>query len=656
MDDGVSDEEAALSGALPSERPGTSLAKQERHPWYVVVSDDHVYELPEQKRPGRFVRYRGSSMETGWPSLPAGQTPTKAFMHPNFNYPRWPFSIYKVDPMGSRLQLDRNSSSGDSWMRSEKWEVLGMVDEAEAFGPNGSHVVDLFENLSQTHETLTEEQALEILNRMQGRLMRAGAIYEGSLHDRIAGLYKDLADMARQRGLREELLAAEGVAAHFAGTFGYSETPLLFDLAAAWAVVLGDTVANPVAELPALVAGGIVPRATKPNNLVFNWLREKPNAVENAEATGIGAILAKGKDLTDDDMTWLESIEERMSSRLVGHEANVADFAERVRSKALGLIDPEVPVSAVALGPSGNGKTEFFRTVAEAIYGSDEKMEVLDMSDFMDKSDAARLAGAPPRYIGYDDGSPLLNAVKPFSTFDKTTKTWTVNGVILFDELDKAHPDIYNVLLGINSKGTYKLANGETLDFRNAIVGMTGNFGTSEMKLTDAIGFGTRSVGAPSRVSLEDLGGELLTALREKAKEAWEGATKPEFRNRVKLTMQFDPLTKDQLVTLAERKLGGVLTSAAERHDLEISFDDGVLETLVSHNVDRLKGGRAVVDNIEELVDPQITSAVLGRQKGRFRLVAGEDSIVLQPVLHVAGPDVDGEVQAPADEGFSLAG
>jgi ATP-dependent Clp protease ATP-binding subunit ClpA len=653
MADGVSHDEAAMRGALPGERPGTALAKQEPTPWYVVVSDDHVYSLPEEKRPGKSVRYRGSSMETGWPPLAAGQTPTKAFMHPSFNYPRWPFSIYKVDPMDRKLQLDRNSSGGDAWMRSAKWQVLDTVPEASAFGPNGNHVIDLFENLSQTHPTLSEEEALGLLNTMQGKLMRAGSLYEGSLRTRIEGLYKDLSKLAKDRDLREELLAAEGVAAHFAGTFGYAETPILFDLAAAWAVVLGDTVANPVAELPALVAGGVVPRSTKPNNLVFNWAREKPQE-KQTETAGIATVLSKGNDLSDEDMAWLERIEERMSTRLVGHEANIHAFAERVRSKALGLIDPEVPVSAVALGPSGNGKTEFFRTVAQAVYGSDEKMEVLDMSDFMDKSDAARLAGAPPRYIGYDDGSPLLNAVKPFSTFDEKTKTWSVNGVLLFDELDKAHPDIYNILLGINSKGTYKLADGQTLDFRNAVVGMTGNFGTSDMKLQSGVGFSARTVGVPSRVSLEDLTAELLTGLRERATEAWEKGTKPEFRNRVKLTMQFDPLTKDQLVTLAERKLSGVLGTAAERHGLEITYDPDVLELLVSSNVDRLKGGRAVVDNIEELVDPRITAAVLGRQKGRFRLVTGDGAIALEPALQVVQPET-AEVSG-RDEGLSLAG
>lgn len=643
----LSDEEAAMSGALPGERPST--ADLVRSEWYVAVSDDHVYFKPEMYSPGEhIVRRHADELQMGWPGLAAGSTPVKAFMHPSFNYPRWPFSVYKVSPTDTKLRLEK-TSQGDAWLRGSSWKVITTVPEQEIFGANGEHVINLFENLSGHGPTLDEEQAKEILNRMTGRLMRAGAIYEGPLRTRVIGLYKDLATMADQRGLHEERLIAEGVAAHFAGTFGFTESPLLFDLAAVWALVLGDTVENPLAELPDLVAGGIIPRSVEPNRLTFNWSRPKPEA-QAAQAQGIAALLAKDE-LDDSDMDWLNGIEQRMSSRLVGHAENISDFAQMVRNKALGLMEPQEPVSVVALGPSGNGKTEFFRTAAEALFGDEDQMEVLDMSDFMDKSDAARLAGAPPRYVGYDDGSPLLNAVKKFSTLDEKTKTWAVNGVLLLDELDKAHPDIYNVLLGILTTGRYKLANGETLDFTKAVIGHTGNFGTSDMKIATPVGFAVNRVEAPSRETLTDLGAEIVKGLREKATTAWETATKPELRNRVKLTMHFDPLGRDELSLLAERKLTGVLRRAAERHKLEITYEPEVIEALVNHKIDRLKGGRAVVDNILELVDPKITAKVTAREKGRFRLVAGADGIGLVPELKVVGPE-----RAGTDDGLSLAG
>jgi len=287
-------------------------------------------------------------------------------------------------------------------------------------------------------------------------------------------------------------------------------------------------------------------------------------------------------------------------------------------------------VSVVALGPSGNGKTEFFRTIAEAVYGDESRMGMIDMGEMLDGTDVTRLLGASPKYVGYGQ-SILLDKVKPFAEHDETTKVYTVRGVILFDEMDKAHEQVYDAVMQLLDEGRITLGNGEVIDVSQAVVGFSGNYGTSAMKL-GGVGFTAPVAVASSETSAPPLTDQLVQGLRVKAKEAWEKATRTEFRNRVKLVLNFDPLSDEHLKTLAQRKLDTVLERARTRNKLSISYDDAVLDKVVHFKLDRLKGGRSVTDNIENLVNSVIEPAVMARKRGTFQLRVSESGdIALGP-------------------------
>ena len=214
--------------------------------------------------------------------------------------------------------------------------------------------------------------------------------------------------------------------------------------------------------------------------------------------------------LTEEETTKLLHMEDELHHRVIGQEQAVKSVSQAIRRTRAGLKDPKRPSgSFIFLGPSGVGKTELAKTLAEFLFGDDQAMISLDMSEYMEKHTVSRLVGSPPGYVGYEEGGQLTEAVrrKPFS-------------VVLFDEIEKAHPDVFNTLLQILEEGRLTDSQGRSVDFRNTVLIMTSNLGTADLRKAN-VGFSNRD----EAVSYE--------RMKEKVNDALKAHFRPEFLNRI---------------------------------------------------------------------------------------------------------------------------
>ncbi len=233
--------------------------------------------------------------------------------------------------------------------------------------------------------------------------------------------------------------------------------------------------------------------------------------------------------LTEEETSKLLRMEDELHKRIIGQNEAIIALSRAIRRTRAGLKDPKRPGgSFIFLGPTGVGKTELAKTLAEFLFDDEDALIQLDMSEYMEKHSVSRLVGSPPGYVGYEEGGQLTEAVrrKPFS-------------VVLFDEVEKAHPDVFNTLLQILEDGRLTDAQGRAVDFKNTILIMTSNLGTADLRRA-AIGFGK--------------GSDLLTheRMKEKVHQALKAHFRPEFLNRIDDTIVFHELTKEEVMAIAD--------------------------------------------------------------------------------------------------------
>src|SRR5213083_411818 len=233
--------------------------------------------------------------------------------------------------------------------------------------------------------------------------------------------------------------------------------------------------------------------------------------------------------LTEEETQKLLRMEDELHKRVVGQEQSIRSVSQAIRRTRAGLKDPKRPSgSFIFLGPSGVGKTELAKTLAEFLFGDEQALIALDMSEYMEKHTVSRLVGSPPGYVGYEEGGQLTEAVrrKPFS-------------VVLFDEIEKAHPDVFNTLLQILEEGRLTDAQGRSVDFRNTVLIMTSNLGTADLRKA-SVGFGK----ADEAISYE--------RMKEKVNDALKQHFRPEFLNRIDETIVFHELSKDEVTQIVD--------------------------------------------------------------------------------------------------------
>jgi ATP-dependent Clp protease ATP-binding subunit ClpC len=313
---------------------------------------------------------------------------------------------------------------------------------------------------------------------------------------------------------------------------------------------------------------------------------------------------------------------------VIGQEDAIHAVSQAIRRTRAGLKDPRRPSgSFIFLGPTGVGKTELAKTLAEFLFGDDSALITLDMSEYMEKHTVSRLVGSPPGYVGYEEGGQLTEAVrrKPFS-------------VVLFDEIEKAHPDVFNTLLQILEEGRLTDSQGRSVDFRNTVLIMTSNLGTQELRKA-SVGF----TKVDAAVTYE--------RMKEKVNEALKQHFRPEFLNRIDETIVFHELSREeiiQMVDLMTRRLESQLQSQG----LGLELTSSAKSFLAEKGYDPLLGARPLRRAIQRLVEDQLSERILHKQfrAGEIIVVDTEDDPDRPGQQRLTFRSVEGFVPPPAPE------
>jgi ATP-dependent Clp protease ATP-binding subunit ClpB len=312
-------------------------------------------------------------------------------------------------------------------------------------------------------------------------------------------------------------------------------------------------------------------------------LKEEVDEEDIAEVVGKWTGIPVSR-LMEAEMQKLLKMEERLRLRVIGQEEALESVADAVRRARAGLQDPNRPLgSFIFLGPTGVGKTELARALAEFLFDDEHAMVRIDMSEYMEKHTVSRLIGAPPGYVGYEEGGQLTEAVRrrPYS-------------VVLFDEIEKAHGDVFNVLLQLLDDGRLTDGQGRTVDFRNTVVIMTSNLGTQLIQ---------------DKSASED------PLLREKIWEVLRGHFRPEFLNRVDEVIIFNPLGKEEIKRIVDIQLEGLKKRLAERN-LSLELTDAARGVLAEEGFDPAFGARPLKRAIQRLIQDPLAKRILA---GEFK-------------------------------------
>ena len=328
------------------------------------------------------------------------------------------------------------------------------------------------------------------------------------------------------------------------------------------------------------------------------WRKSQGRIEAVVTAEDIAAVVAGWTgipvtDITEEDAERLLKLEEILHERVIGQDEAIGAVSQAVRRAHAGLKDPKRPIgSFIFLGPTGVGKTELARALAEALFGDEDAMVRLDMSEYMERHAVARLVGSPPGYVGYEEGGQLTEEVrrKPYS-------------IVLFDEIEKAHPEVFNILLQVLEDGRLTDAKGRVVDFRNTVIVMTSNVGAQQIQRDSGIGF--RTV-VDERHDYE--------AMKSKVTDELKKSFRPEFLNRVDEVVVFHALNKvhiGQIVEIMVKELRQQL----EEMDITLTITDQAKELLTNKGFDPDFGARPLRRAIQRYIENPLAEEIL---KGTF--------------------------------------
>jgi len=297
----------------------------------------------------------------------------------------------------------------------------------------------------------------------------------------------------------------------------------------------------------------------------------------------------------------LVHMEEKIHERLIGQGDAVEAISRSIRRAYAGVKNPRRPVGVfMFLGPTGVGKTELSKTLAEFLFGDEDALIRVDMSEYMERFSVSRLTGAPPGYVGYEEAGELTEKVRhrPYS-------------VILFDEIEKAHHDVFNILLQVMEDGILTDSQGRRIDFRNAVLIMTSNVGSEMITDRDTLGFSDTEV--DSAESYQDMKDRVLGEVHK--------SFRPEFLNRLDDLIVFHQLTKKQVLEIADLMLGELKKRLWEEHEITLTLDDSANEVLIEKGYDARYGARPMRRTIERLIENPISELILSGTFGRGSVI-----------------------------------
>lgn len=325
------------------------------------------------------------------------------------------------------------------------------------------------------------------------------------------------------------------------------------------------------------------------------WKNVSSHEVKSVTTDEIASVVSQWtgipvNQLTKEESERLLNMEKILHERIVGQDKAVSSIARAIRRGRVGLKNPKRPIgSFIFLGPTGVGKTELCKTLAEAMFGDENAIIKLDMSEYMEKHTVSKLIGSPPGYVGFDEGGQLTEKVRrhPYS-------------VVLFDEIEKAHPDVFNMLLQILEDGVLTDSQGRKVSFKNCIIIMTSNVGAD--KITDpklAMGFNHSEDGKDSAKTIEEL---VMPDLKR--------TFKPEFLNRLDEIIVFNQLEKDDIKEIARRMLKTLIKRVKDM-DIDIEFTDEAVSALADEGFDKTYGARPLRRAIQSKIEDRLSELIL---------------------------------------------
>lgn len=346
------------------------------------------------------------------------------------------------------------------------------------------------------------------------------------------------------------------------------------------------------------------------------WHQKNQTKTDTVTADDIADIVASWtgipvKKLAEEESERLLKMEDTLHNRVIGQDEAVKSISRAIRRGRVGLKDPKRPVgSFIFLGPTGVGKTELCKALAEAMFGDEKSMIRVDMSEFMEKHSVSKLVGSPPGYVGYDEGGQLTEKVRrrPYS-------------VLLFDEIEKAHPDIFNILLQILEDGRLTDSQGRVVDFRNTIIIMTSNVGARTITEPKRLGFS--AVKDESAKNYEDMKSNVMGELKK--------MFRPEFLNRIDDIIVFHPLTEEHIREIV-RLMTAVLVKRLKANEIDLEISEELLLHLAKKGYDPIFGARPLRRAIQSMVEDKLAEEMLeGKVKAGDSIkvdIDGENIIV----------------------------
>ena len=439
----------------------------------------------------------------------------------------------------------------------------------------------------------------------------------GTLRSQLDGLKGRIEEL--DRAWRASLTGVVAPSAALSGAT--SAEPPATDAAPSVIALPAPTAADPAVQAPIIDAAS---RAVTPvasgaaetaGALVAPQIANRPDDRPEVTDEEVAAVVAMWTGipvmrLAEAETARLLKMEEVLGGRVIGQEQAIGTLSRAVRRARAGLKDPKRPIgSFLFLGPTGVGKTELAKALAEFMFGTEDALIKIDMSEFMERHNTSRLVGAPPGYVGFDDGGQLTEAIRrrPYA-------------VVLLDEIEKAHSEVFNILLQILEDGQLTDAKGRRVDFRNVILIMTSNLGARQIQTPSSLGFRARGEGEGARAE------EDYSLISAKVDEELKKAFRPEFLNRVDASIVFRPLSQEEMRRIVDLLVKRIISQLREQgHELTIT--DAAKDHLIKVGYDVTYGARPLRRTIQSLVEDPLAE----------RLLLGADPVNAAYVVDLVG-------------------
>lgn len=337
------------------------------------------------------------------------------------------------------------------------------------------------------------------------------------------------------------------------------------------------------------------------------WKNKNTKSVTNISEENIAEVISNwtgipAKKLTEDENIRLKNLEKNLHERVIGQNEAVEAVSKAIRRGRVGLKDPKRPIgSFLFLGPTGVGKTELSKALAECLFGNENAMIRIDMSEYMEPHSVSKLIGSPPGYVGFDEGGQLTEKIrrKPYS-------------VILFDEIEKAHPDVMNMLLQILEDGRLTDSQGRTVNFKNTVVIMTSNIGARLITDKKSLGFVNKNDNKNGEKEYEDIKKEVMEALKKELR--------PEFINRIDEIIVFHKLSEEEISKIIDIMLNGVIKRLKEQRII-IELEPEVKQIIAQKGIDKAFGARPLRRTIQSLLEDRLAEEILDGKLEKNKLV-----------------------------------